>query len=119
MGKEALLASAVVRTDTVQIGAEAYTVREISAGDFALFGELGTDKKDDKGVVVEKGSKERATAHLIASCVVDETGAPLLTAEEALIVARTARVSMPLVNKVMELSGFGKEDEEQKHPDAG
>lgn len=109
MSKESLLALAAVREADVLLDGHKFKVREVSAADFALFGELGG-----------AGDKARATAHLIAVGVVDDEGNPLLNAEEALAVAKTARVAMPLVNKIMELSGFsGKEDEEEKHADAG
>lgn len=106
--KEKLLAAAAVRRDKVILEGEAYIIREVGALEFGEYGELL--KKD----------KEKAMAKLIAACIIDEDGAPLLNAEEALQVARTARLSTPVISKIMELSGFGGDDTEdaEKHSDA-
>lgn len=110
--KASLLALAATRAGHVELDRVKYAVREVSAADFATFGELG---RDNQG----KDDKLAATAFLLSVCVVDDEGAPLLSLEEATTVARTARVSVPLVNKIMELSGFGREEGEEKHAVAG
>lgn len=115
--KKELLALAQVRYDTVTIEGKDFRVREVGTVEFAEYGVLAGDQKDDNGAVIKKGNRTEATAYLIESCLVDDEGNPLLTKEEAAAVAKSARVAMPIVNKVMELSGFNKEDEE-KHSDA-
>lgn len=114
--KSQLLALAAVRFDTVDLEGLKVRVREIGTTEFAHYGELAGDKKNEKGEVVTKGDKLKATAYLIEACVVDDDGAAVLSAEEALQLSKSARVSMPIVNKVMELSGFG--EDEEKHADA-
>ena len=104
--REKLLAAAQIRRDTVEIDGETYTVREVEA---IPFGEYGNMLKTDR---------VKATAFLIAACVIDENDQPLLTLEDAAVLAKSARISMPIVSKVMELSGFGKDDDEKK-ADAG
>lgn len=103
--RERLLALAQIKRDTVEIDGESFTIREVEA---IPFGEYGAMVKEDKA---------RATAFLIASCVVDENDQPVLSMEDALLLAKSARISMPIVSKVMELSGFGRDDE--KKSDAG
>jgi hypothetical protein len=103
--RDQLMALAALRTRTVVIGGVSFPVREVGALEFAEYGKL------------QKTDKLKATASLIAACVVDDDGNPALTIEEATAIARSARVSMPIVGAVMELSGFGGEDAE-KEPDA-
>lgn len=103
--KERLLELAKLRTKTVVVGDVSLTVREVGALEFAEYGKL------------QKTDRLKATASLISACVVDEDGNPALTPEEAGTLARSARVSMPIVGAVMELSGFGGEGDE-KEPDA-
>ena len=97
-----LLAAAAVRTASVAIDGESYTVREVGAASFAEYGKLL--KADPRG----------ASAVLLAECVIDEDGKPVLTLDEAREVANSLRVTMPLVQAIMELSGFA-----EKEPDAG
>lgn len=111
--KTALMALAVVRYDTINIEGEPVRVQEIGTLEFAQYGALASDRLNAKGEVLEKGSKLKATAFLISSCVVDDEGALLLSEEEALTLAKSARVAMPIVNRVMELSGF--KEAEEKH----
>jgi hypothetical protein len=100
--KAKLLAAAQLRSATVSIDGEDYTVREGSAVAFVEYMSLLQVDRD------------RATATLLADSVVDEKGGPLLTVDEAVAVARSARVSMALMRSIMELSGFS-----EKEPDAG
>ncbi len=100
--KAKLLAAAQLRTAKVAIDGEDYTVREGSAVVFIEYMSLLQVDRD------------RATATLLADCVVDADGAPLLTVDEAVAVARSARVSMSLMRAIMALSGF-----DEKEPDAG
>ena len=100
--KAKLLAAAKPRTAKVAIDGDQFTVREVSAMAFAEYGEL------------QRTDRLRATAALLADCVVDEKGGRLLTVEEALTVVHSARVSMLLVNAILEVSGFS-----EKEPDAG
>lgn len=116
--KASLLALAATRAGYVELDRVKYAVREVSAADFATFGELGRGNQGKDGAG-RKDDKLAATAFLLSVCVVDDEGTPLLSLEEAMTVARTARVSVPLVNKIMELSGFGREEEEEKHAVAG
>ncbi len=95
-----LRAKAALRTKEVTIDGETFSVREVGA---VPFGEYG---------VLVKTDRVAATALLLAECVVDETGALALSREEALEIAASARVTMPLIQAIMEVSGFG--DEEKK-----
>ena len=103
--RDQLLALAQLRTDVVTIGDVRLTVREVGAMEFAEYG-----KK-------LKADRLGATAELIAACVVDDEGNTVLSIDDAKQFAKSARVSMPVVRKIMELSGFGEGDE--KEPDAG
>lgn len=96
--KEKLLASAKLRTILVDIDGDEYLVREVSAADFA---DYGTQVKTDKA---------RATALLVSKCVIDDEGNPLLTTEEAMSVVQSARLSVPIVNAILEVSGFGEKE---------
>lgn len=98
--KNKLLAASTLRSTVVEIDGEKYTIQEVGAGGFADYGALL--KKD----------RNKATAQLISECLVDEDGAKLLTVEEATQVVKSARVSMPLVNAIMEVSGFGDDEKE-------
>ena len=102
--KEQLLALAAVRTKVLTIDGVKFTVREASAQAFA-----------DYGAALSEGKRNVATALLLQACVVDDDGAPLLTAEEAATIAGTSRVARLVVAAVSDLSGFGP----QKEPDAG
>ncbi len=99
--KEKLLASAKTQSKMVEIEGTGYIVREVSAGDFAEYGAL------------TKVDRNKATAFLVSRCVIDEDGAPLLSMEDAEQVVKSARLSIPIVNAIMELSGFS-----EKEPDA-
>lgn len=103
MSKEKLLIAAAVRTKDVAIDGATYTVRELGAAEFAEYGRLG------------QVDRAEATAHLLAACVLDN-GAPMLTLEEARTVARSARVAIPLMQAVMQMSGYGPDE---KEPGAG
>jgi len=116
--KEKLLALAVVRKEVVEIGDQKVMVREIGTVEFAHYGKLANGEKDDSGAVTVPPDRNKATAYLISVCVVDENDQPVLTEEEALPLAKIARTATPIANKVMELSGYAKEDT-QKHVDAG
>jgi hypothetical protein len=98
--KDKLLAASKLRSKVVAIDGIEYVVREVGAGGFADYGALL--KKD----------REKATAQLLSECLIDEDGSKLLTPEEAVSVVRSARVSMPLVNAIMEVSGFGDDEKE-------
>lgn len=100
--KDRLLAAAAVRTAEVEIDGETYSVREVGATAFAEYGRL--IKSDPRG----------ASAVLLAECVLEADGSPALNIEEAKQVAQSLRVTMPLVAKILELSGFS-----EKEPDAG
>jgi len=101
--KQRLLAAAAVRSKSVSIDGEDYTVREVSAELFSEYGEAA------------KVSKTNAAALLISECLVDETGEKMLSSEEATLVAKSARLCVPLLNAIMEVSGFG---DTEKKPDA-
>lgn len=98
---ERLKQKAAVRTTEVRIDGETFTVREVGAIVFAEYGKL---VKDDKLA---------ATAALLAECVLDEEGNPALSSADALEVAKSARVTMPLVSAIMEVSGFNGESEKK------
>lgn len=100
--KEKLLASAKLQTKVVEIDGSSYVVREVSA---AGFGDYGAQLKKDR---------EKATAMLVSQCLIGEDGELLLTPEEAVAVVRSARLAMPIVNAIMEVSGFS-----EKEPNAG
>jgi len=103
--KEQLLAVAALREDSVDVGGVKFQVREVGAMEFAAYGQM------------LKTDRLKATATLIAACVLDGPGgSAALTVDDAVSIARSARVSMPIVNKIMELSGFG--DDAEKEPDA-
>lgn len=101
--KEQLLALAALRTDVVVVGDVRCNVREVGALEFAEYGRK------------LKADRLGATAELISACVVDDEGNVVFTVEEAKQFAKSARVSMPIVRKIMELSGFG---DDEKEPDA-
>lgn len=117
MNKSNLLALAAVRRKEIKIEGEPVLIREVGTIEFARYGEINRGKTDDKGNVLVQADKVRASAHLISCCVIDSEGKPLFTEEEAMPIAANARTAMPIINAVMELSGFGEDDE--KHSDAG
>lgn len=90
-----------MRTIEVRIDDETFVVREVGAISFAEYGEL------------VKRDKQAATAKLLSDCVLDEEGNPALSAEDAAEVAKSARVTMPLVAAIMEVSGFNGDDEKK------
>lgn len=106
MDKSKLLAAASLRQGVVVLEGETVRVREVNTNDFARYGELV--KTDRLG----------ATAYLIQACAVDDAGAGVFTAEEALEIARSVRLSVPLMNEIMRLSGFAEEGADEKHADA-
>lgn len=101
---ERLRKQAEVRTCSVQIGDETYTVREVSSSTFKRYGE--TVKLD----------RILATSYLLEECVLDENGNPALSPEDAAFVATSPRVVVPLASAIMELSGLGADE---KKSDAG
>lgn len=115
--KEQLLKLAAIRYGTVTIEGTEVRVREATADEFSRYAALSNDEKDDKDVVTRKGNKNAANATLIAGCIVDEAGASVYNEAEAAVLAASARVSMPVINKIMELSGF--KGDAEKHSDAG
>ena len=101
---ERLKAKAAVRTKEVRIDGETFVVQEVGA---VSFGEYGKVVKKDQ---------VQATALLLAECVLDEEGKLALSLEDATEIAKSARVTMPLVQAIMEVSGFGADE---KEPNAG
>jgi len=98
MSKEKLLERARRRFKTVDIEGDTFTVSEMSAATFSLYGET------------VKTQREEAHAVLLQDCVVDGQGLKLLTIEEARDVARSARIVLPLVTAIMEVSGLSAEE---------
>lgn len=122
--KKRLSKVAQTRTRVVPIKDEAgedieVLVREVGAQEFATYGELSKDK----------AGRVKAQAYLLSCCIVEEVNRiepdsgtelkPVYTAEEAEDIARSARVSMPIVSAIMELSGFGDEEKKPGQTDAG
>jgi hypothetical protein len=99
-----LLAAAALRTQSVRIGDEEFLVREVGADKFSEYGKL-----------LEK-DRHQAVAYLLADCVVGEDGNPALSIDDALEVARSARVGLPLLQGILSLAGYGEAPE--KEPDA-
>lgn len=117
--KKGLLKLAKTRTDTVTINGDDESpsvevlVREVGAAEFAEYGELLKEAK------AKTRPKEDATAFLLSICIVEQTDAGLAqvyTASECLEIARSARVSMPIMNCIMELSGFTEDDKKPGEP---
>lgn len=100
--KDKLLSVAATRSKMVDVGGLSVRVREVGALEFAEYGSMLS------------ADRLRATATLIAACVINEDGQPMLSVDEAMQIAGTARVSMPLVSAILELSGITDE----KEPDA-
>lgn len=100
--KAKLLEASRQRSKPVVVDGVQVDVREVGAMEFAEYGSL------------LKTDRLKATAQLISACVVDDDGNPLLSVEEALQIARSARVAMPLVAAIMELSGFSEELSEKE-----
>lgn len=97
---ERLKAKAIRRTAEVQLDGETFTVIEVDADSFAEY-----------GTILKKDRKE-ATAFLLSRCVLDEEGNPAVPIEDAREISKSTRVTVPLMNRIMELSGFG--DDEKK-----
>lgn len=122
--KKALVRLAKVRTDVVKLdngadGTVDVLVREVGSDEFAHYGTM--QKPVKKGGLGK--SRVEALAYLLSVCIVEETEAGLVsvyTESEAMDIARSARVAMKITNAIMELSGFGddEEDEETGEPDA-
>lgn len=109
--KSRLLSLATVREGSVTLEGETIFVREIGPLEFAEYGRI---LKEDR---------TKATAQLLAFCVIDGLDGPPLfeSVDDALPIAKSARVSMPIINKVMQLSGFKDDtsgEEAEKEPDA-
>jgi hypothetical protein len=97
-----LRAKAALRTKAVLVDGESFTVREVGAVSFGEYGKLV--KNDPIG----------ATSLLLAECVLGEDGKPALDVAAAREIAASARVTMPLIQAIMEASGFG-DDEKEPH----
>lgn len=102
---ERLRAAATVRSKEVAVGEESFTVREVDAIDFESYGKL---------LKAKDGGRHEAIAFLLSRCVMED-GALALSIEDAREVARSTRVTVPLVAAIMDLSGFG---EDEKKADA-
>lgn len=100
--KQAMLDVAKIRMDTVKVGNVSFPVREVGALEFAQY-----------GMLQKAGQRLEATASLIAACVVGEDGASLLSMDEAMQIAKSARVATPIVGAILKLSGFGEDDEKE------
>ena len=99
--KQKILAACAVREKEVVVEGEHLTVREVGALEFAEYGKLN------------KTNRIAAVGYLLSVCVIDGPGGkPLLNADEAKQLAGSARVSMPLMAAIMELSGFGAAEKE-------
>lgn len=117
--KKQLKKIAQTRTRVVPIsdgdgGVVKVLVREVGADEFAAYGEMLKDKR---------AGRIQAQAFLLSCCIVEETSedplAPVYTAEEAVDIARSTRVSMPIVSAIMDLSGFSDEEKKTGETDAG
>lgn len=104
--KEKLLAAAELRTEVVDVEGSSVTVMEIGTAEFTQYGRISNG--DEKAGV--PGNTLKATAYLISSCVIDGEGKQVFTPEEAEPLARSARMSMKIVNAVMRLSGFAEKE---------
>lgn len=108
--KSRLLEIAAVREDRLELEGTTLYVREVGALEFSEYGNL------------LKVDRVKATASLLAACVLDGPGGgPMFaTPEEAAPIAKSARAAMPIITKIMQLSGFEGKDEEgvEKEPDA-
>lgn len=105
--KENILAACAVREKQVVVEGQSLTVREVGALEFAEYGKLN------------KTDRVTAVGYLLSVCVLDgPSGQPLLSKDEAKQLAGSARVSMPLMAAIMELSGFGDGAVIEKEADA-
>ncbi len=95
---ERLKQKATRRTAEVDIDGDLFSVIEIDAVDFSEYG------------AISKDNRREAVAFVLSRCVLDESGQPCLSIEDAREVAMSVRVSVPLVSKIMELSGFGGDE---------
>lgn len=83
-----------VRTQTVDADGIAVTVREPSAAIHAQYVNA-----------MREGDGDVAMAGLLRYCVVDDLGAPCLSAEQAITLARSgSMLTMPLVNAIFEMA---------------
>lgn len=112
--KDKLLALAALRTGDLQVEGETVHVRELSTPEYAEYGRLTNDQKDERGNLISKADRLKGIAFLISTAVIDEAGVRVFSDDEAITLAKSPRVALPIVSKVMELSGT-KEGEE-KHP---
>ena len=98
---ERLIAASQIKTGTAWIdkGTDAeieVTVRGVTTDEFLTYGQ----KRGE--------SPTEGLQYLIERCVVDDAGEPVLTSEQAeKIVKASPRVSQPIVDKILELSGYG------------
>lgn len=109
--KARLVELAKFRTKVVEIEDLKVVVREVNSVDFAKYGKLHSE------------DPTRAIAHILKACVFHEDGqTPVFDDEEsAMAVAESARASSPIVNTIMNLSGYGSEEKkeaDEKHSDA-
>jgi hypothetical protein len=98
--RDRLLKAAAIRRRSVVIDGESFDVVEVGSQAFSEYGAL-----------VREGDRLAGVARLLQACVVDEAGLPALSEEDSALVAGNARVCMPLLNAIMELSGFSDEAE--------
>jgi hypothetical protein len=96
---ERLQQKASRRTAEVRLDEDTFIVVEVDVDDFAQYGALA------------KQDRKEATAFLLSCCVLEEDAfTRALSIEVAREVAKSTRVTIPLVNKIMELSGFGGDE---------
>lgn len=99
-----LAAAAAIRSEVLDIEGEKVVIKEAGTIEFSRYAKLSdTDRA-------------AAIAVLLVACVFDEDGVtPVFDEKTANEVAKSARVTMPLVSKIMQLGGFEKEDGKEKH----
>lgn len=97
--KDRLLKAAALRTKTVELEGESYTVREVGAVAFSQYAET-----------LKSGDKIGAIGVLLQDCVVNDDGTPVLTFDEAKEVARCTRVAVPLTDAILAVSGFAEKE---------
>lgn len=107
--KAQLLEAATLRTAKVAVEGVEVEVREVSTLEMAKYGTM------------QETDRRAATAGLIRACVVPPEGEEPMTLDEALVLADRARIALPIVNRVLKLSGFkadaGEDVEKHSHAD--
>jgi hypothetical protein len=94
------------RTVTLASG-QKVIVRELTMSEFAAYGDAMGGKGDD-------AKRTDALARLFATAIIREDGSPRFTVAEAFKIARSARVAAPIVQGIMDASGFGTGDAGKK-----